>query len=518
MRDTRRQVARSRHWFRRGYGGGGCRLVVFRLAYDGCKCRQLAHVTPEHLAVAGYEAESRSQLPGPLVAEFLSICLEMGYLCDESQVTSRRDLEALQMVGRQGYGGRFKDKLMRPFSAIQVHPDVTEHQVAAALRPLLFDDAFGEVLFRLRQPGRVIPQDHLHKQLGGYASASMGVHDADVTQLTKLLLDRAGGEFESKNLLSWAEREDMRLRNSQAAQVVSRKDFEHLLKLVTKAFDKGQPARSQAATRSRPGLRLVKLDGNHRKEVKGADIYRTFSQDNAVFPVFMTGVFNPFGPTLTIGVVILQNDGMLAHALVTLNPFSCQTDTTHAILAGQLQLTPGEIKVEVADDVPRFSRKGRAATGLDDALGLGLLHQYPEEADVAPFTIFRASRHIEAPSARAHLTVALSRLKEASKVLDNLRDAHMRTSPFDRVNPEALGRPMPQGRRLALKEAEELAQLIDNPEQQAVELKAMLLAWEGSIQMSGSGRERCACTSEDLLKILLTLSDDFPGLLHGIAE
>jgi hypothetical protein len=232
----------------------------------------------------------------------------------------------------------------------------------------------------------------------------------------------------------------------------------------------------------------------------------------------MTGVFNPCGPTLTIGVVILQEDGVIAHGLITLNPFSCETDTTHGILPGQLQLTPGEIKVEADGDVPRFSRKGRAATGLDDALGLGLLHLYSDGADAAPFTLFRASRHVDAPIAQAHLTIALSRLKEGSKELDNLRDVRKRTSPFDRVDPEAFGKPMLEGRRLTLKEAEELAQLIANPQQQAIELKALLLAWEGSIQMSGSGRERCVCTSQELLKIFLALSDDFPGLLDGIAE
>jgi hypothetical protein len=494
----------------------GYRLAIFRLGYDGCKLRQLAHVMPEHLAKGGYEVDYGPKPPGALIAEFLSIGLQLGYLCDESKITSPGELAVLKSLGRPGYGGRFKDKLMRPFSAISVHSSVSEEKKAAALRPVLFDDAFGRTLFRLRQPGRVISQEYNLKELRGHVSPSYDVRDSDVGELTRLVLDRTGIDFELKSLLNWVGRDDQRRQKAMEPRIVNKDDFARLIETATGAFEINQPSQTEQESRGSAGLKVLKLTGNHRLTTRGPEVYESLMKDSLVFPVFMTGVFNPFGPTLNVSVLILQDEGMLAHAIVTLNPFVCYTDTTHGITPGQLRLTPGDIKVTVANGMPQITREGRAASGLADAMGLGLLHLYPEGKDTVPFTFFHASRYVEVSIATAHLTVALSRLQEGSKELDNLRKTSTRTSPFDRFNPEDFDRPEKKGRRLNLKEAEELAQLLNNPQQQAIELKALLLAWEGAIQMSPSGASCCVCRSQELHKIFLALADDFPGVLDGI--
>ena len=497
---------------------GGYRIGIFRVAADGCKCRQLAQVSPLAIGTEYGGSGDGLSCPKSLVAPFLSIALTLGYLCDESQVTSPRELAVRRSLGAPGYGGRLKDEQMRPFSAIKVHPAVDKAEMDHALRPILSDEAFGMTLSRIQQPGRTVSREHELKVLRGYVKPHYGVEDADVGELTRLVLDAAGVEQEFKWLFSRAEQQVKSLKAKPVRVFVEAETFSTLVSALSDSFHGRPPSEAGRTVKSDHRFEVKRVPGNQRLKTSGAEVADALLRAPNVFPVFVTGILNPFGPTLNISVLISRDDGMIVHGVMTLNPFECETDTTHVVMPKQVSLLPGKVRLATKEGNPRMVAEGRSAEGLAGGMALGLQHLYPSGRDSAPFTVFHASRHIDPNLVRQYLAGALARIPGAYREFDNLLDDTRRLSPFDRFDLDQISKRPASERLLSAGEVEELALLINNPGQQVVEIRSLLLAWDGAISLNSSGRSRCVCSAEELLKVLVGLSLDMPAILDGVTS
>ena len=260
------------------------------------------------------------------------------------------------------------------------------------------------------------------------------------------------------------------------------------------------------------------------KDLATEEVKREFTA-TPVFPLLVTGIFNPFGPTLN--VYLVQRDEMdeWTFTVLRLNPFSCTKADLGKLDPGRVSLEPGELDEAGCVERKSFAMKGRSAEALDGAHDYILRIVLGRSKLQGSFTLCHSTTAIDPDKTRKRVAAAYRGAKNGRDDLNDLRDKQKRTDPWARADMEEAIRRMrePKAEPVPLTRAEsaELAGLVLEPAQQRIEMLNLLQAWEGSIEHSGLTP---VLTREQLLNCLVFLTPDMPNLInlrgafHGQAD
>ena len=250
------------------------------------------------------------------------------------------------------------------------------------------------------------------------------------------------------------------------------------------------------------------------KELTAEDVEQEFTS-TPVFPILVTGIFNPFGPTLNVYLVQKDNLDEWTFAVLRLNPFSCTKADLGKLDPQRVNLEPGVLDQSHGAQRMSLVMKGRVNAGLDGAhdyilrivLGRSRLQQ--------SFTLCHSTTAVSPLKSKARVALAYLGTKNGRDDLNDLRDKQKRSDPWARADmAEAMRRihesqaaPAP----LTPAEAEELATIVLTPQQQRIEMLNFMQAWEGSVEHAGISP---VLTREQLLQFLLYLTPDMPNLVN----
>ena len=250
------------------------------------------------------------------------------------------------------------------------------------------------------------------------------------------------------------------------------------------------------------------------KELTAEEVEQEFTA-TPVFPLLVTGIFNPFGPTLNVYLVQKDNLDEWTFALLRLNPFSCTKADLGKLDPQRVNLEPGVLDQTHSPQRMSLAMKGRVNAGLDGAhdyilrivLGRSRLQQ--------SFTLCHSTTAVSPLKSKARVALAYLGTKNGRDDLNDLRDKQKRSDPWARADmAEAMRRihePQDAQDPLTPAEAEELAGLVLTPAQQRIEMLNFMQAWEGSVEQAGISP---VLTREQLLQFLLYLTPDMPNLVN----
>jgi hypothetical protein len=244
-----------------------------------------------------------------------------------------------------------------------------------------------------------------------------------------------------------------------------------------------------------------------------------------VFPILVTGIFNPFGPTLNVYLVQKDNLDEWTFALLRLNPFSCTKADLGKLDPQRVRLEPGVV------DAVRSSQEKFMVMNGRDAKGLEGIHDYTLRVILGrsrlqqSFTLCHSTTAVSPQKAMERVALAYQGTKNARDDLSDLREKKKRTDPWARADmAEAMRRirePQAAPAPLSESEAKELAGIVLTQQQQRIEMLNMIQAWEGAIEHSGLAP---VLTHKQLLASLAYLTPDMPNLIklkgdfNGVAE
>lgn len=244
-----------------------------------------------------------------------------------------------------------------------------------------------------------------------------------------------------------------------------------------------------------------------------------------VFPILVTGIFNPFGPTLN--VYLAQKDALdeWTFALLRLNPFSCTKADLGKLDPQRVSLEPGVLDVVRSGQEKFMVMNGRDAKGLEAAHDYVLRVVLGRSRLQQSFTLCHSTTAVPPQKALERVALAYQGTNNARDDLNDLRDKKKRTDPWARADlAEAMRRirePQSAPAPLSESEAKELAGIVLTPQQQRIEMLNLIQAWEGAIEHSGLAP---VLTHTQLLASLAYLTTDMPNLIklkgefNGLAE
>jgi hypothetical protein len=233
-----------------------------------------------------------------------------------------------------------------------------------------------------------------------------------------------------------------------------------------------------------------------------------------VFPILVTGIFNPFGPTLNVYLIQKDNLDEWTFALLRLNPFSCTKADLGKLDPQRVRLEPGVVDAVRSGQEKFMVMNGRDAKGLEGVhdyilrvvLGRSRLQQ--------SFTLCHSTTAVSRQKALERVALAYQGMKNGRDDLNDLRDKKKRTDPWARADmAEAMRRlrePQAAPAPLSESEAKELAGIVLTPQQQRIEMLNLIQAWEGAIEHAGLTP---VLTREQLLGGLAYLTPDMPNLI-----
>jgi hypothetical protein len=233
------------------------------------------------------------------------------------------------------------------------------------------------------------------------------------------------------------------------------------------------------------------------------------------FPLLVTGIFNPFGPTVCVYGV--QKSGPFSWSIVNfqLNPFSCTKGMIALLDEGKVSFDPGEFDIEESRKRVSFVSRGRTTPSLDVAHEVITKVVLAESKLLTSFTLCVASARVSKAKSLERMTLVCQALPKARQDLDDLRDKKKRNDPWARADMEEVmkrvANPGPDPLPLSADEAKELARLVLSHEQQRIEMTNLQAAWEGATDFSPLTP---VMTREQLLKALVLLAPDMPNLLN----
>ena len=249
------------------------------------------------------------------------------------------------------------------------------------------------------------------------------------------------------------------------------------------------------------------------KELNAEEVKQEFTA-TPVFPLLVTGIFNPFGPTLSVYLVQRDERNEWTLAVLRLNPFSCTKAELGQLDPKRVKLEPGVLDQSHGAQRMSLAMKGRVNAGLEGAhdyilrivLGRSRLQQ--------SFTLCHSTTAVSPLKSKARVALAYLGTKNGRDDLNDLRDKQKRTDPWARADmAEAMRRlrdPQAAPAPLSESEAKELAGIVLAPQQQRIEMINLIQAWEGAIKHSGLTP---VLTHEQLLAPLAYLTADMPNLL-----
>jgi hypothetical protein len=233
------------------------------------------------------------------------------------------------------------------------------------------------------------------------------------------------------------------------------------------------------------------------------------------FPLLVTGIFNPFGPTVCVYGV--QKSGPFSWSIVNfqLNPFSCTKGMIALLDEEKVSFDPGEFDIEESRKRVSFVSRGRTTPSLDVAHEVITKVVLAESKLLTSFTLCVASARVSKAKSLERMTLVCQALPKARQDLDDLRDKKKRNDPWARADMEEVmkrvANPGPDPLPLSADEAKELARLVLSHEQQRIEMTNLQAAWEGATDFSPLTP---VMTREQLLKALVLLAPDMPNLLN----
>jgi hypothetical protein len=250
------------------------------------------------------------------------------------------------------------------------------------------------------------------------------------------------------------------------------------------------------------------------KELSADEVEHEFTA-TPVFPLLVTGIFNPFGPTLNVYLVQKDNLDEWTFALLRLNPFSCTKADLGKLDPQRVRLEPGVLDQSHGAQRMSLAMKGRVNGGLDGAHDYILRIVLGRSRLQGSFTLCHSTTAVSPQKTKERVALAYLGAKNGRDDLNDLRDKQKRTDPWARADmAEAMRRihePQAAPAPLTPAEATELAGLVLSPAQQRIEMLNFLQAWEGSVEHAGIAP---VLTREQLLQCLLYLTPDMPNLVN----
>jgi hypothetical protein len=249
------------------------------------------------------------------------------------------------------------------------------------------------------------------------------------------------------------------------------------------------------------------------KDLSAEEVKRELT-GGPVFPVLVTGIFNPFGPTLNVYLVQKDNLDEWTFALLRLNPFSCTKADLGKLDPQRVRLGPGVVDAVRSGQEKFMVMNGRDAQGLEGVhdyilrvvLGRSRLQQ--------SFTLCHSTTAVSPAKTLERVALAYRGTKNGRGDLNDLRDKKKRTDPWARADmAEAMRRirePQAAPAPLSESEAKELATIVLTPQQQRIEMLNLIQAWEGAIAHTGLTP---VLTLEQLLGGFAYLTPDMPNLI-----
>ena len=250
------------------------------------------------------------------------------------------------------------------------------------------------------------------------------------------------------------------------------------------------------------------------KELSAEEVEHEFTA-TPVFPLLVTGIFNPFGPTLNVYLVQRDNLDEWTFALLRLNPFSCTKADLGKLDPQRVRLEPGVLDQSHGAQRMSLAMTGRVNAGLDGAHDYILRIVLGRSRLQGSFTLCHSTTAVSPQKTKERVALAYLGAKNGRDDLTDLRDKQKRTDPWARADmAEAMRRihePQAAPAPLTPAEATELAGLVLSPAQQRIEMLNFLQAWEGSVEHAGITP---VLTREQLLQCLLYLTPDMPNLVN----
>ena len=233
------------------------------------------------------------------------------------------------------------------------------------------------------------------------------------------------------------------------------------------------------------------------------------------FPLLVTGIFNPFGPTVCVYGVQASEGSSWYLVNFQLNPFSCTKGMIAILDEEKVSFDSGEFDIEESRKRISFVARGRTTPSLD------VMHEVVTNVVLAQsklqasFTLCVSSARLAKSKSLERLTAIYQAIPKARQDLDDLRDKKKRNDPWARADMEDImkrvANPGPAPLPLSTDEAKELARLVSSPEQQRIEMANLQGAWEGATDFSPLTP---VMTREQLLGALVHLAPDMPNLLN----
>lgn len=248
--------------------------------------------------------------------------------------------------------------------------------------------------------------------------------------------------------------------------------------------------------------------------ISSAELLKVFSMGK-IFPIFITGIFNPVGPTITVYTLRKTDGGWWAMERYQLNPFTCCVGCIGGLELDKVELEFGKLDGDKSykAGLPVFNgRNGGSVDHVHDVISRKVLGASKLQPT---FTLYHNSKYVSADKLRERVACILMATPNARSVLDDLRNREKCSDPWARVGfAEAVKRAMSPPVEHALltnAEALELAEIILRPEQQLIEMENLLAAWRGAIEFNSALKP--VLTAEDLIITLGSMMVDMPKLL-----
>jgi hypothetical protein len=232
-------------------------------------------------------------------------------------------------------------------------------------------------------------------------------------------------------------------------------------------------------------------------------------------PLLVTGIFNPFGPTVCVyGVQLDRNDDWKLLRF-QLNPFSCAVGSVAIMDPEKTFFATGDFDEKASAKKKILVAHGRTTPSLDVTHDILTRIALGRSRLQASFSLCVSSARISKQKSLERMAVVYQAAPKARQELEDLGDKKKRNDPWARADmAEAMRRihtPQSEPAPLTPKEAAELAGIVLDPKQQRIEMANILAAWEGATGFSSLSP---VMTKNQFLEAIVMLTTDMPNLVN----
>jgi hypothetical protein len=232
-------------------------------------------------------------------------------------------------------------------------------------------------------------------------------------------------------------------------------------------------------------------------------------------PLLVTGIFNPFGPTLCVYGV--QDEGTDDWRVMRyqLNPFSCVKGPVAMLDGEKTSFATGDFDEAESEKRKTLVAHGRTTPSLDVVQDILTRIVLGKSRLQVSFSLCVSSARISKQKSLERVATVYQAIPKARQELNDLHDKKKRTDPWARADMEEVMKrihdPLPEPAPLTPAEASELAAIVLDRNQQRIEMTNLLAAWEGAI---GFSPLTPVLSKKQLLGGLVMLTPDMPNLVN----